>query len=243
MDWFYVKDGQRAGPVSEAEFQGLVQSGAIIGETLVWHQGMAQWQAYRAAAGPAGVEPTQLVTCASCGQSFPLSEVIQFENSYVCASCKPRFVQQLKEGNATTALGVTYAGFWTRFSAVFLDGILLGIISLATQTALAFTFVRDSTNPAGLVVMMLNYFVGLLFGVTYETWMIGKYGATLGKMAAKVKVVMADGQPLTYGRACARYFAKLVSYLTLYIGFIIAGFDKEKRALHDYMCNTRVIKT
>jgi uncharacterized RDD family membrane protein YckC len=44
------------------------------------------------------------------------------------------------------------------------------------------------------------------------------------------------------GRAVGRYFAKIVSGIILMIGYIMAGFDSEKRALHDMMCDTRVIK-
>jgi uncharacterized RDD family membrane protein YckC len=71
--------------------------------------------------------------------------------------------------------------------------------------------------------------------------MVGKYGATLGKMAAKIRVVTADGGKVSYGRATGRYFAKLLSAFTCLIGFIMAAFDEEKRALHDRICNTRVI--
>jgi uncharacterized RDD family membrane protein YckC len=71
--------------------------------------------------------------------------------------------------------------------------------------------------------------------------LIGKYGATVGKMACKIKVITADGQPVSYARAFGRYFAKVLSSLTLLIGFIIAAFDSEKRSLHDHICNTRVV--
>jgi uncharacterized RDD family membrane protein YckC len=77
--------------------------------------------------------------------------------------------------------------------------------------------------------------------VGYETFFVGKFGATPGKMACKLRVITAEGAPVSYARALGRYFSKLVSYLTCSIGFIIAGFDDEKRALHDRMCNTRVI--
>ena len=71
--------------------------------------------------------------------------------------------------------------------------------------------------------------------------MIGKFGATLGKMACKVRVVTADGEKVSYGRATGRYFAKILSYIVCLIGFIMAFFDQERRALHDRICNTRVI--
>ena len=62
-------------------------------------------------------------------------------------------------------------------------------------------------------------------------------------MALGLKVIRADGGPISVGLAVGRYFAKILSALTLWIGFIIAGFDREKRTLHDHICGTRVIYT
>ena len=61
-------------------------------------------------------------------------------------------------------------------------------------------------------------------------------------MIFKLKVITPDGGGLTWGRAIGRYFGKWLSYVTLMIGFIMAGFDSEKRALHDYIAGTRVIR-
>jgi uncharacterized RDD family membrane protein YckC len=55
-------------------------------------------------------------------------------------------------------------------------------------------------------------------------------------------VVRPDGGPVHLGRAVGRYFAKWLSSLTLCIGYIIAGFDAEKRAMHDMIVDTRVVK-
>jgi uncharacterized RDD family membrane protein YckC len=35
----------------------------------------------------------------------------------------------------------------------------------------------------------------------------------------------------------------MLSAMILYIGYIMAGFDSQKRALHDMICDTRVIQT
>jgi uncharacterized RDD family membrane protein YckC len=78
-------------------------------------------------------------------------------------------------------------------------------------------------------------------GISYETIMIGKFGATLGKMACKIHVVTANGDNVSYARAFGRYFAKLLSAFTLLIGYIMAAFDSERRALHDRVCDTRVV--
>jgi uncharacterized RDD family membrane protein YckC len=56
-------------------------------------------------------------------------------------------------------------------------------------------------------------------------------------------VTRADGGPISAGLAVGRFFAKILSSLTLCIGFLIAAFDREKRSLHDHICGTRVVYT
>jgi hypothetical protein len=46
MNWYYAKDGQQVGPVDELEFARLVLGVVVTGTTLVWCEGMAQWQPY-----------------------------------------------------------------------------------------------------------------------------------------------------------------------------------------------------
>jgi uncharacterized RDD family membrane protein YckC len=60
-------------------------------------------------------------------------------------------------------------------------------------------------------------------------------------MLMKIKVVTADGIPMSYGRSTGRYFAKILSGLIIYIGYLMAFWDEEKRALHDRICKTRVV--
>ncbi|HDH05175.1 MAG TPA: RDD family protein, partial [Nitrospirae bacterium] len=78
--------------------------------------------------------------------------------------------------------------------------------------------------------------------LAYTTFFLGKFAATPGKMACGLKVLRADGESVSYWRAAGRHLAEFVSSLTLMIGYLMAAFDSEKRALHDRMCNTRVIK-
>ena len=61
-------------------------------------------------------------------------------------------------------------------------------------------------------------------------------------MACGLKVIRPDGEEITYGRACGRFFADILSYVILFIGYIMVAFDEEKRALHDRICDTRVVK-
>jgi len=61
-------------------------------------------------------------------------------------------------------------------------------------------------------------------------------------MACQIHVVTPYGGKISYARALGRHFAKFISSMTLAIGYIMAGFDDEKRSLHDRICETRVIK-
>jgi hypothetical protein len=101
MNWFYAGDGQQAGPVSDAQLDELLRSGKINQDTRVWREGMTDWQALHAVrpgAPPPITSSQSEVTCAECGRSFPPGEVIMLNRSWVCAGCKPMFLQRLREG-------------------------------------------------------------------------------------------------------------------------------------------------
>ena len=94
-----------------------------------------------------------------------------------------------------------------------------------------------------LVILPLMMIFQYVIPAAYDTWFIGKFAATPGKMACKLKVVMAEGGRVSFARAIGRHFAKYISGLILGIGYIMAGFDEQKRTLHDRICDTRVIKS
>jgi uncharacterized RDD family membrane protein YckC len=258
MSWYYAEAEKQTGPVADSELEQLLQSGRIRPDTLVWREGMANWQPYNqlrsttqtaagsprtsAAIASDGATAVQ-AACAECGSLFNIQDTIAYGNVRVCANCKPVFIQKLAEGAKLNTGQMVFAGFWTRFAAVFIDGLILGAINGGIGFVGGLVFGSTASNPsAGFVVLQLVImFINLCIGVTYETVMIGKYGATLGKMACKIKVVTADGGQVSYLLALGRYFAKMLSALVLMIGYLMAAFDDEKRALHDRICNTRVI--
>jgi uncharacterized RDD family membrane protein YckC len=175
---------------------------------------------------------------------FQAEETIHYNNVDVCAGCKPRFMQKLAEGANVKTGELNYAGFWIRFLARFIDGLLLNVISILIQMALGFSLsqaVGVAPRP-NLTVFFAIVGASAVVNAIYEVVFIGKYGATLGKMACGLKVVTEDGGPVSYSLAIGRYFATIVSAITLYIGFIMAGFDVQKRALHDRICGTRVVR-
>jgi uncharacterized RDD family membrane protein YckC len=91
-------------------------------------------------------------------------------------------------------------------------------------------------------VNILVNVVSWALSIAYTTYFLGAHSATPGKMACGLRVVRPDGERISYARACGRFFAEILSSITLGIGYIIAAFDDEKRALHDRICDTRVVR-
>lgn len=262
MNWFYALNGQQAGPVDDAELDRLVQAGTISPTTLIWKNGMAQWQPYSTARGgqpqTATAAPPSVsilkpvasgsVQCSQCGRHLPADEVVRVDNYNVCADCKPTLLQKMREGISPSvgAYGLpvlNYAGFWIRFGAAFLDGLILSpfifgvfIISWLTEAKIS-----SSGSSQGAVAFLQIVFQWVL-PAAYESFFLGRYGATPGKMVCDLKVIRPDGHHLTYARALGRHFAKLLSTYTIFIGYIIIAFDEQKRGLHDYICDSRVVR-
>ncbi len=102
MEWYYAQDGQQCGPVSNEQLEELARSGKLLPTNLVWRHGMAQWEPY-ASARPSvspGLAGGNTGQCAECGQTFSKDDLLHFDNSWVCARCKPVFFQRVKEGAA-----------------------------------------------------------------------------------------------------------------------------------------------
>lgn len=231
MNWFYESNGSQQGPVTEAELPTLVQAGTVTASTLLWKEGMPDWK--------------------------PLSEVrpdlIARPNSpSLHPGLKDLNVQAMREG-ALPSLGadsLRYAGFWIRFAAKFIDGILMSFVQFFMQIIIGVVFAAttpandpNGVNPVIIGTTILILILSIAIQAFYNGIMIGKYGATLGKMACGLKVVMPDGSKVSTARAFGRYFAEFLSSFTLLIGYIIAAFDEEKRSLHDRIASTRVIQT
>ncbi len=245
MTWYYAVGQEQKGPVTEAQLHALAKDGAITAATLVWRDGMADWQPYSTvagdAAGGASAAPTTGVQCAECSRSFPPDQVVRFGDRFVCAACKPTYVQRLQEG-AVKAGPMDYASFGARFGAKLIDGILMQVVGAVIGFVVGVSFSGaggGQPNPAMFAIIW-----PLAFGaeILYKTLFTGALGATPGKLALNLRVVNPDGSKVGYGKACGRAFAEFLSGIICAIGYIMAGFDDERRALHDRICETRVIK-
>jgi len=101
--------------------------------------------------------------------------------------------------------------------------------------------VKSAGSPGPAAPPAMGSIVFLSANVVYSTVFLGRYGATPGKMLCRLEVVDADGTRIGYGRGLGRGCAEILSRLICLIGYIMAAFDTQKRALHDYICSTRVV--
>lgn len=190
------------------------------------------------------LKPTGTI-CTVCKNSFSANEVVQYNNDTVCFKCKNEYFQKVREGVIDTSSSeIRYSSVRRRFVASLVDGIILAIFNMIIMAPFAGLIASNPTNPdfsAILGRMAVSMLFSTLLGVAYYTVLHGWKGATFGKMLCKIKVVKADGQPITYIQAFVRYLGYMVSSIILCIGYIMAIFDSEKRALHDRIAGTRVI--
>ena len=128
-------------------------------------------------------------------------------------------------------LAPTYAGFWIRFAAAFLDGLIVLVLMI------------------GLIITIIGILAVPFVYFGYRPYLWWKQGATFGQSALGLRVVRAiDGGPVDGGTACVRalvwWFEALGGYILVgIIGFVWAAFEPRKRAWHDMAAGTVVIQT
>lgn len=140
-----------------------------------------------------------------------------------------------------------YAGFWRRAAALFIDMLILSvpIYFLATWFSdnptekITPTSTEAIKNQYFTVYNATSFLINWLYFALFES--SGKQ-ATLGKQALNIYVCRIDGTRLTFLRASLRYFAKIISGVTLLIGYIMAAFTARKQALHDLIADTLVLR-
>ncbi|HZB77797.1 MAG TPA: RDD family protein [Solirubrobacteraceae bacterium] len=120
------------------------------------------------------------------------------------------------------------AGWWRRFAAAFLDGILISIVNVIVSQ------VTDAT---------VGYLASIVVGVAYFTYFEGgPTGQTLGKKALGIRVIDANaGGPIGYGRAVIRYFGRWISSIPLLLGYFWMLWDKERQCWHDKFATDYVV--
>lgn len=139
-----------------------------------------------------------------------------------------------------TTDNVVYSGFWRRFAAFLIDMVLVSLVILILSAAMGFSVGIGGVGGPGMSI--LGFLIAIAAPWLYYAGMeSSKHQATIGKMAMGMAVTDQFQNRLTFLRASARYYGKILSSMTLLIGFIMAGFTQRKQALHDMLAGTLVV--
>jgi uncharacterized RDD family membrane protein YckC len=219
--WYYVRGETKAGPFPLDTMRRLIAAGDVGADDLVWSEGMNDWQPARNLPVFFSQEPQVAQTEWPQEQYAPSPAVLNYH---------------------TPERHVVYAGFWLRFCAVILDGMILnvlnGAIKLVFKLILSGGGLKVSTEVE-IFLGVLSLVVEWLYAALQES---SAAQATLGKRALGIVVTNLQGERITFGRATGRHFAKYVSAIILMIGYIMAAFTEKKQALHDIMAGCLVVR-
>jgi uncharacterized RDD family membrane protein YckC len=181
-----------------------------------------------------------LVRCASCAETFCPDCIVGIGGAALCGPCKTEWLLDRLSGLPDTRLDL--ASVWRRFLALMLDGLIVGFPYLIFFLTILFPALERSAAP---VFSTWFTFVPLLMiplVIVYHGAMLAARGQTLGKMALGIRVVNADGAPLSTGQAWGRavlqqVFASCLSILD----YLPAFLTPERTCIHDMAAKTRVI--
>jgi uncharacterized RDD family membrane protein YckC len=153
----------------------------------------------------------------------------------------------------------TLAGWWSRAGALIIDGLIVGVggvlltIAITAPFSIGFFAGEDAGIISILVGLMLAVICVSIAALFYAPWLMARTnGKTLGRMATGIRVVRANGQPITFGFAMLREVAvktllfgiagSLTFGLAQLLDWLWPLWDEENRALHDFVVDTRVIQ-
>jgi len=137
-----------------------------------------------------------------------------------------------------------YAGFWRRFAAYLIDGIVVAfaLIQFRTLVYVQLASLSMDTETLNEILTTALGTMSLLFTWVYYSGMESSpLQATIGKLAVGIYVTDLQGQRISFGRATGRHFGKVLSGLILAIGYLMAGFTARKQALHDMLATCLVL--
>lgn len=263
-NWYYADaERQRQGPLSADELAQRFHQGRLRLDTLVWRDGMAEWQPLRDFTAELALHQTPAETfytpveplaptSTEAGAGYPPSGTAGSDSPYAPPSASLTSSDQVHVGGE-----VVYSGLWKRFAASILDSFVTGILSYAVLIPMmlvmglsASGMASSGADPFGgmsMAMALLTYPVSIGIPAIYFGWMhASSTQASLGKMAVGAKVVRSNGQRIGFWRGFLRYFVYILfTLVTCGLGVLISGlmvaFSERKQALHDMVCDTLVV--
>jgi len=149
---------------------------------------------------------------------------------------------------ATMETGQPYPfkGFWIRFVASFIDGIILLILIILLASISLVIFGAALGEGAGVGMFFLVLILASIATILYKPIMeASEYQGTVGKYALGMKVVDKNGQRITMTSSFLRTILYIIGAqgFLLCLGVVMIGFTEYKQGLHDILANTYVVTT
>lgn len=136
---------------------------------------------------------------------------------------------------------VNYAGFWMRVGANFVDSTIITLLFWIANLIIVIIIGADNFKSGEADYVTVNIIEGAI-ALAYFVAMTHKYGGTLGKMVMGIKVISDKSQALSLWQVFVREISKIVSFLIIFIGYMMVGWTKRKQGLHDKFAKTLVVK-
>lgn len=173
-----------------------------------------------------------------------------------CGEYNPEYLDQCRNcGAYLLDKGVpVYAGFWKRFIAAIFDTVIVavigGIIAIFLGAVLGGItgsvvgiFAREGFLPA--FFSTLFFFITIIYllirWLYFAIMESSSYQATFGKQLLEIKVTDMDGNRISFWRATLRHFAKILSAMIFYLGYLMIAFTDKKQGLHDIIAGCLVV--
>jgi uncharacterized RDD family membrane protein YckC len=135
-----------------------------------------------------------------------------------------------------------YGGFWIRFVAYIID--MVAIYIAGWPFSKLFTALGSISSNSSPYYSILDVVIGLIISwIYFAGYDSSTNQGTIGKQLLGLKIIDANGKRITFGRATVRHFSQILSGLLLCLGYLMIGWTKKKRGLHDFIADTYVIKT
>ncbi|WP_406656951.1 RDD family protein [Methanolobus sp. ZRKC2] len=171
-----------------------------------------------------------------------------------CDTSNPDDVTHCSNCGAYVENTPEYAGFWKRFFAAIVDNIIVIVVGGIAAVFLGAVFGGITGSVVGIFAsegFIPTFFSTLLFFIIAFYLLIrwlyfaimesSSYQATFGKQLLSIKVTDMELNRISFWRATLRYFAKILSELIFFIGYLMIGFTEKKQGLHDIIANCLVV--
>jgi uncharacterized RDD family membrane protein YckC len=147
-----------------------------------------------------------------------------------------------------------YAGFWKRFLAAIFDTVL--VIVVAGPVAIILGIILGSSIGSLVGLLENNDFFPAVFSAVFFfiagiflvlRWLYfaimesSSHQGTVGKVLMGIRVTDINGNRISFWRATLRHFAKMLSAMVYYLGYLMIGFTEKKQGLHDIIAGCLVV--